>query len=164
MGRGCFSEDFLVGPAPYDVVLELNWITEHKVAWYFHPDWLRTYANGKRCELAIARTSVEKAETDSGVEARQRNPPEQGYDVLAKQAAGMTPEGAAALLCQPPKRYKSYARAEMKVTVDALVQQAEVHMKCLRGPLHGLHLIIAVPNTEGMVALKIRNERQGALL
>ncbi|CDJ65626.1 hypothetical protein ENH_00007820 [Eimeria necatrix] len=42
-GHARFSGDFLVGPVPYDLVLGLDWLTEHKVAWYFQSDKLRTY-------------------------------------------------------------------------------------------------------------------------
>ncbi|CDJ69408.1 hypothetical protein ENH_00068190 [Eimeria necatrix] len=46
-GHTRFSGDFLVGPVPYDLVLGLDRLTEHKVAWYFQSDKLRTYVNGQ---------------------------------------------------------------------------------------------------------------------
>ncbi|CDI74708.1 hypothetical protein EPH_0003210 [Eimeria praecox] len=34
-GRECLTGDYLVGPVPYDIVLGLDWLTKHKVSWYF---------------------------------------------------------------------------------------------------------------------------------
>ncbi|CDJ36106.1 uncharacterized protein EMH_0063260 [Eimeria mitis] len=34
-GGECFTGDFLVGPIPYSVILGIDWLVNHKVAWYF---------------------------------------------------------------------------------------------------------------------------------
>ena len=90
-GRERFLGDFLVGPVPYDVVLGLDWLTEHKVAWYSHSDKLRTYVNGKWCELPAVRTVAEKPKGRGTTEVRTKTPEEQAYDIFDKQVAGMSP-------------------------------------------------------------------------
>ncbi|CDI80340.1 hypothetical protein EPH_0034350 [Eimeria praecox] len=37
-GKECFTGDYLVGPVPCDIVLGLDWLTRHKVSWYFQSD------------------------------------------------------------------------------------------------------------------------------
>ncbi|CDJ67621.1 hypothetical protein, conserved [Eimeria necatrix] len=64
-GHARFSGDSLVGPVPYDVVLGLDWLTEHKVAWYFQSDKFRTYVNGQWCELPVVRTGEATLQHDS---------------------------------------------------------------------------------------------------
>lgn len=44
LSGGCFG-----GPIPYDLVFGLDWMTEHKVAWYFHSGKLRTHVNSRWC-------------------------------------------------------------------------------------------------------------------
>ncbi|CDJ50396.1 hypothetical protein EBH_0033280 [Eimeria brunetti] len=93
-----FLGDFLVGPVPYDIVLGLDLLTEHKVAWIFQSDKLRTYVNGKWCELPVVRTAAEHAKGSRNTAMRAKSPAEQAYGLLAKKVAGMTSQGDAALL------------------------------------------------------------------
>ncbi|CDJ37108.1 hypothetical protein, conserved [Eimeria tenella] len=92
-----------VGTVPYDVVLGLDWLTEHKVAWYFQSNKLRTYVNGQWC----------------GSKAKAR--------------------------------------------ITSLVRQAAADTNDLRTPLHGLHLILALPEACSAVPLRLSDEWQGAL-
>lgn len=103
-GDARFSGDFLVWPIPCVLVLGLDWLTEHKVAWYFQPEELRTYVNGKWCKLPVVRTGEEKLQGDSPIVVHPRTPAEQACEILAKQVAGMSSEEAAIFLRLPSKR------------------------------------------------------------
>ncbi|CDJ53380.1 Gag-pol polyprotein, related [Eimeria brunetti] len=54
-GGECSTGYFLVGPVPHDVILGLDWLINHRVAWYFQSDKFRTYVNGRWCELPVQR-------------------------------------------------------------------------------------------------------------
>ncbi|CDJ48360.1 OSJNBa0079C19.6 protein, related [Eimeria brunetti] len=129
-GATRLAGDFLVGPVPYDLVVGLDWLTNHRVAWYFQPDKLRTYVNGQWCDLPVVRANDVKQRKGSTQGMRQRTPAEQAYDILAKQVADMTREEATALLLPPSKR---------------------------------LYAILVLPAMESNVALRLVEERQGAL-
>ncbi|CDJ64775.1 LOW QUALITY PROTEIN: hypothetical protein ENH_00080530 [Eimeria necatrix] len=144
-GHTRFSGDVLVGTVPYDLVLGLDWLTEHKVAGYFQSDKLRTYANGQWCELPVVRTGEATLRRDSPTVVHPRTPAEQAYEILAKQVAGMSAEEAAIFLHTPRSRYKSHAKTKAKARITSLVRQAAADTKDLRTPLHGLHLILALP-------------------
>ena len=105
-GRECFTGDYLVGPVPCDIVLGFDWLTRHKVAWYFQSDKLRTHLDGRWCELPLVRTHMDKPTEDDRQTAPKRTPAEEAYDLLARQVAQMTEAEAAALLRSPPKRTK----------------------------------------------------------
>ncbi|CDJ69199.1 hypothetical protein ENH_00064840 [Eimeria necatrix] len=162
-GHTRFSGDFLVGPVPYDLVLGLDWLTEHKVAWYFQSDKLRTYVNGQWCELPVVRTGESTRQSDSSTVVYPRTPAEQAYEILAKQVAGMSAEEAAVFLRPPPKRYKSRAKTKAKARITSLVRQAVNDTNDLKAPLHGLHLILALPEADSAVPLRLSDKWQGAL-
>ncbi|CDJ48236.1 Reverse transcriptase, related [Eimeria brunetti] len=162
-GATGLSGDLLVGPVPYDLVVGLDWLTNHRVAWYFHSDKLRAYVNGQRCDLPVARANDVKQRNGSTQAIRQRTPAEQAYDVLAKQVADMTREEATALLPPPPKRCKTPSKGRRKAVVAALIQQATETMACIRHSLQGLYAILALPAMESNVALRLLEEWQGAL-
>ncbi|CDJ67532.1 hypothetical protein ENH_00037600, partial [Eimeria necatrix] len=91
-GHVRFSGDFLVGTVPYDVVLGLDWLAEHKVVWYFQSDKLRTYVNGQWCELPVVRTGEATLQSDSPTVVHPRTPAEQAHEILAKQVAAESDE------------------------------------------------------------------------
>ncbi|CDJ62243.1 hypothetical protein ENH_00009170 [Eimeria necatrix] len=136
-GHTRFSEDVLVGPVPYDLVLGLDWLTEHKVAWYFQSDKLRTYVNGQWCELPVVRTGETTLQRDTATVVHPRTPAEQAYEILAKQVAGMSAEEAAAYLRPPPRRYKSHAKTKAKARITSLVRQAADDTNDISTPLQG---------------------------
>ncbi|CDJ47364.1 OSJNBa0079C19.6 protein, related, partial [Eimeria brunetti] len=155
------SGDFLVGPVPSDLVVGLDWLTQHRVAWYFQSDKLRTYVNGQWCDLPVVRAKDVNQQNGGTQGVRQRTPAEQAYDALARQIAGMTREEATALLRPPPKRYKTPTKGRRKAVVAALVQQATESAAWVRHPFQGLYAMLALPAVETNVALV--EERQGAL-
>ncbi|CDJ67799.1 hypothetical protein ENH_00041700, partial [Eimeria necatrix] len=151
------------GPVPYDLVLGLDWLTEHKVAWYFQSDKLRTYVDGQWCELPVVRTGEATLRGDSSIAAQPRTPAEQAYEILAKQVAGMSAEEAAIFLRPPPRRYKPLAKKKAKARITSLVRQAAADTKDLKAPMHGLHLILALPEAGPAMPLRLSDEWQGAL-
>ncbi|CDJ64731.1 hypothetical protein, conserved [Eimeria necatrix] len=157
-GHARLSGDCLVGPVPYDLVLGLDWLTEHKVAWYFQSNKLRAYVNGQWCELPVLRTGEETLQGDSHIVAPPRSPAEQAYDILARQVAGMSAEEAAIFLQPPPKRYKSHAETKAKARKTLLARQAAADAENLRAPLHGLHYILALPDAGSSVALRFTDD------
>ncbi|CDJ62829.1 hypothetical protein ENH_00027370 [Eimeria necatrix] len=158
-----FSGDFFVVPVPYDLVVGLGWLTEHKVAWFFQSDKLQTYVNGQWCELPVVRTGEETLQDGSHIVAPPRSLAEQAYDILAKQVSGMSAEDAAIFLQPPPKRYKSHAKTKAKARITSLIRQAAADAKKLRARLHGLHFILALPDAGSSVALRFTDKWQGAL-
>ncbi|CDJ49143.1 hypothetical protein EBH_0024360 [Eimeria brunetti] len=133
------------GPVPYDVVLGLDLLTEHNFARYFQTDKLKTYANGRWCELPVGRTAAEHLKGGRAPIVRPKTPAEQAYELLANQVAGISPEDAATFLRPRPKRYKSLTKAGRKVKIAFLVQQAVNNSKTLMEPVQGLYLILALP-------------------
>ncbi|CDJ63256.1 OSJNBa0080E14.14 protein, related [Eimeria necatrix] len=162
-GHARFSGDFLVGPVPYDLVLGLDWLTEHKVAWYFQSDKLRTYVNGQWCELPVVRTGETTLRGDSFIAAHPKTPAEQAYEILANQVAGMSTEEAAIFLRPPPRRYKPHAKKKAKARITSLVRQAAEDTKDLKAPMHSLHLILALSEAGPAMPLRLADEWQGAL-
>ncbi|CDJ68079.1 OSJNBa0042D13.18 protein, related, partial [Eimeria necatrix] len=155
--------DFLVGPVPYDLVVGLDWLTEHRVAWYFQSDKLRTYVDGQWCDLPVVRATDATQRDGRTLGTRQRTPAEQAYDILAKQVADMTREEATALLSPPSKRYKPPPRGKRKAVVAALLQQASESAACIHHPLQGLSVMLTLPAMESDVAVRLMEEWQGAL-
>ncbi|CDJ51554.1 hypothetical protein EBH_0042700 [Eimeria brunetti] len=153
--------DFLVGPVPYDLVVVLDWLTNHRVAWYFQSDNLRTYVNGQWRDLPVVRANDVKQRNGSTQRTRQRTPAEQAYDILAKQVADMTREEATALLRPPSTSYMPPSKGRRKAVVAALIQQATESTACTRHPLQGLYPILALPAMESNVALRLVEEWQG---
>ncbi|CDJ67238.1 Reverse transcriptase, related, partial [Eimeria necatrix] len=162
-GATRLAGDFLVGPVPYDLVVGLDWLTQHRVAWYFQSDKLRTYVNGQWCDLPVVRATEATQRNGSTQGTRQRTPAEQAYDILAKQVADMTREEATALLRPPTKRYKPPSRGKREAVVAALLQQVSESAAFIHHPLQGLYVILALPAMESDVALRLVEERQGAL-
>ncbi|CDJ47830.1 hypothetical protein EBH_0075370 [Eimeria brunetti] len=152
-----------VGPVPYDLVVGLDWLTQHRVAWYFQSDKLRTYVNGQWCDLPVVRAKDVNQPNGGTQGVRQRTPAEQAYEALARQIAGMTKEEATALLRPPPKRYKTPTKGKRKAVVATLIQQAMESATCIRHPFQGLYAMLALPAVETNVALQLVEERQGAL-
>ncbi|CDI82217.1 OSJNBa0042D13.18 protein, related [Eimeria praecox] len=66
-----------LGPVPYDIVLGLDWLTKHKLSWYFHSDNLKTYLDGRWCELPLVRVHMDKRTEDDNPVASKRTPAEQ---------------------------------------------------------------------------------------
>ncbi|CDJ65775.1 hypothetical protein ENH_00013030 [Eimeria necatrix] len=161
-GHARFSGDFLVGTVSYDLVLGLDWLTEHKVASHFQSDRLRTYVNGQWCELPFVRTGEENLQGEYPTVVHPRTPTEQAYEILAKQVAGMLAEETAIFLRPPPKRYKSHAKTKAKARITSLVHQAAADTKSRRAPLQGLHLILALPGAGSAVPVRFSDEWQGA--
>ncbi|CDJ52917.1 hypothetical protein EBH_0053470 [Eimeria brunetti] len=151
-----------VGPVPYDLVVGLDWLTQHRVAWYFQSDKLRTYVNGQWCDLPVVRAKDVNQQNGGTQGVRQRTPAEQAYDALARQIGGMTREEASALLRPPPKRYKTPTKGRRKAVVAALIQQATESAACIRHPFQGLYAMLDFPAVETNVALRLVEERQGA--
>ncbi|CDJ50398.1 hypothetical protein EBH_0033300 [Eimeria brunetti] len=116
-GATRLAGDFSVGPVPYDLVVGLDWLTNHRLAWYFQSDKLRTYVNGQWCDLPVVRANDVKQRKGSTQGMRQRTPAEQAYDILAKQLADMTREEATAFLRPPSKRYKLPSKRKRKAVV-----------------------------------------------
>ncbi|CDJ66936.1 OSJNBa0079C19.6 protein, related, partial [Eimeria necatrix] len=162
-GTARLAGDFLVGPVPYDLVVGLDWLTKHRVAWYFQSDKLRTYVDGQWCDLPVVRATEATQRNGSTQGSRQRTPAEQAYDILAKQVADMTREEATALLRPPTKKYKPPSRGKRKAVIAALSQQVSESAAFVRHPLQGLYVILALPAMETDVALRLVEERQGAL-
>ncbi|CDJ41680.1 hypothetical protein ETH_00010515 [Eimeria tenella] len=61
------------------------------------------------------------------------------------------------------RRYKSHAKTKAKARITSLVRQAADDTNDLRTPLHGLHLILALPEACSAVPLRLSDEWQGAL-
>ncbi|CDI87166.1 hypothetical protein EPH_0075340 [Eimeria praecox] len=162
-GRECFTGDYLVGSVPYDIVLGLDWFMRHKVSWCFQSDKLRTYLDGRWCELPLVRTHMAKRTEYDNQVAPKRTPPEQAYDLLPRQVAQMTEEEAAALLRSPPTRTKQRTKPVKEVPIKALIEQARANTAGLRSPLQGLNMVLALPEVDVSVALRIPEEQQGAL-
>ncbi|CDI82851.1 hypothetical protein EPH_0011430 [Eimeria praecox] len=152
-----------LGPAPCDIVLGLDWLTRHKVYCYFQSDKLRTYLDGRWCELPLVRTHMAKRTEDENQVAPKRTPAEQASDLVARQVAQMTEEEATALLRSSPTRTKPRTKPGKKVPIKALIEQARANTTGLRSPLHGLNMVLALPEVDVSVALRIPEEQQGAL-
>ncbi|CDJ63511.1 Reverse transcriptase, related [Eimeria necatrix] len=75
----------------------------------------------------------------------------------------MSAEEAAVFLRPPPRRYKSHAETKAKARITPLVRQAADDTNDLSTPLHGLHLILALPEAGSAVPLRLSDEWQSAL-
>ncbi|CDJ62503.1 OSJNBa0042D13.18 protein, related [Eimeria necatrix] len=126
-------------------------------------DKLRTYVNDHWCELPVVRPGETTLQRDSPTVVHPRTPAEQAYKILAKQVAGMSADEAAVFLRAPPRRYKSHAKSKAKARITSLVRQAAAGTNDLRTPLHGLHLILALPEAGSAVPRRLSDEWQGAL-
>ncbi|CDI86681.1 OSJNBa0042D13.18 protein, related [Eimeria praecox] len=159
-----FTGDFLVGPIPYDVILWLDWLINHRVAWYFQSDKLRTYVNGRWCELPVRRKSEGLAVVTPATEGNAKTPADRAYDALAQQVSRVTAEEDAALLRPPHKRYKSQHRAGERVKIKNLLREARSDTEKLKRALDGLHFIAALPKVEAKGVVYLPTERQSPLM
>ncbi|CDJ47594.1 hypothetical protein EBH_0073740 [Eimeria brunetti] len=156
--------EFLVGPIPYEIILGIDWLVNHKVAWYFQPDKLRTYVNGRWCDLPVLRKEL-RPPTDAPATTEQaKTPANRAYDALAQQVARMTAWEAAALLRPPPKGYKSRHRAGDRVKIKDVLREARKDTAALERALEGLHFVAVLPEAEPGRVVHVPLERQGPLL
>ncbi|CDJ34264.1 uncharacterized protein EMH_0019510 [Eimeria mitis] len=102
-GGECFTGDSLVGSIQYSVILGIDWLVNHKVAWYFQSGKLRTYAKGRWCDLPVLRKEGEPTRGTLADSEPIKTAADHAYDELAKQVARMTTEEAAAFLRPPLK-------------------------------------------------------------
>ena len=84
----------------------------------------------------------------------QRTPAEKGYDLIARQVAGIPPAEGAAILGPSSKRYKHHARLGAKVPIDSIVRQGKDNMRGLKKPVQGINHILAFPEAEEKVGLR----------
>ena len=140
--------DFLVGPVPYDLVVGLDWLTEHKAAWSFLSDELRALVEGQWIKLTLVRLSKGRSERVSDPLVSPKSPAERAYDLLARQIAEMPQEEAMALLRPQPMKHKSHTLKGLKVDIKALLQQARENTAQIQHPMQGLSLILALPAGE----------------
>ncbi|CDJ30319.1 uncharacterized protein EMH_0006090 [Eimeria mitis] len=164
-GGECFTGNFLVGPIPFPIILGIDWLVNHKVAWYFQSDKIRTYVNGRWCDLPVLRRGGATSTQDNTTPKEQiKTAADRAYEELAAQVAKMSVEEAKALLRPPPKRYKSRHRAGERVRIKDILQKAREDTANLKGALEGLHLVVALPATEPERVVRVPTERQGPLL
>ncbi|CDJ45924.1 hypothetical protein EBH_0010340 [Eimeria brunetti] len=157
----CFTGDFLVGSVPYDVILGLDWLIHHRVAWYFQSEKFRTYVNGRQCELLVQRKSNGPTADTPATGGKAKTARDRAYDVLAQQVSSVTAQEAATLRRRPPKRYNSRHRADERVKIKDLLREARRGTENLERALGGLQLIAALPEAE---AQRVAAERQGLLM
>ncbi|CDI85974.1 hypothetical protein EPH_0065450 [Eimeria praecox] len=163
-GGECFTGDFLVSPIPYDVILGIDWLVNHKVAWYFQSDKLRTYVNGRWCDLPVQRKELRPPADASTTTKPAKSTADHAYEALAQQVARMTAEEAPTLLRPPPKRYKSRHRAGPRVQIKDLLREARHNTANMEHALEGLHFIAVLPETKPDRIVHVPLERQGPLL
>ncbi|CDJ36480.1 uncharacterized protein EMH_0087110 [Eimeria mitis] len=163
-GGECFTGDFLVGPIPYSVILGIDWLVNHKVAWYFQSDKLRTYVKGRWCNLPVLRKGSEPMRGALLDSEPTKTAVDHAYDELAKQVARMTAEEAAAFLCPPSERYKTQRRARGRIKVKDILRQAREDTAVLKGAIQGLNCVVVLPAAEPDRVVHTPIERQGPLL
>ncbi|CDJ54045.1 hypothetical protein EBH_0073890 [Eimeria brunetti] len=163
-GGECFTGDFLVGPIPYDIIFGIDWLVNHKVAWYFQSDKLQTYVNGRRCGLPVQRKELKPPTDAPATTEPAKTSADSAYDALAQQVARMTAGEAATLLRQPPKCYKSRHRAGDRVKIKDVLREARKDTAALERALEGLHFVAVLPEAEPDWVVDVPLERQGPLL
>ncbi|CDJ33163.1 uncharacterized protein EMH_0014960 [Eimeria mitis] len=85
-GGECFTGDFLIGPIPFPIILGIDWLVNHKVAWYFQSDKLRTYVNGRWCDLPVLRKGGEAtSQGETTNKDRTKTAADRAYEELAAQ-------------------------------------------------------------------------------
>ncbi|CDJ48366.1 hypothetical protein, conserved [Eimeria brunetti] len=160
----CFTGDFLVGPTPYNVVLGIDWLINHQVAWYFQSDKLRKYVNGRWHDLPVLRKGNGPPADTPTTEGQAKTQADRAYDVVAHHVSRISAEEAAALLCPPPKSYKSRHRKGARVQIKDLLRKARIDTEELERVLDGLDFIAALPEVAAKGTVHLPIERQGSLM
>ncbi|CDJ53934.1 hypothetical protein EBH_0060520 [Eimeria brunetti] len=163
-GGECFTGDFLVGPIPYEIILGIDWLVNHQVAWYFQSDKLRTYVKGRWCDLPVLRKELKPSTNAPATTEPAKTPADRSYDALAQQVARITAGEAAAFLRLPPKRYKSRHRAGDRVKIKDVLREARKDTEALERALEGLHFVPVLPEAEPDRVVHVPLGRQGSLL
>ncbi|CDJ51691.1 OSJNBa0079C19.6 protein, related [Eimeria brunetti] len=163
-GGECFTGDFLGGPIPYEIILGIDWLVNHKVAWYFQSDKLRTYVNGRWCDLPVPRKELKPPTDAPATTEPAKTPADRAYDALAHQVARMTAGEAAAFLRPPPKLYKSWHRAGDRVKIKDVLREERKDTAARERALEGLHFVAVLPEAEPDRVVHVPLERQGPLL
>ncbi|CDJ33193.1 uncharacterized protein EMH_0015060 [Eimeria mitis] len=160
----CSTGDFLVGPIPYAVILGIDWLVNHKVAWYFQSDKLRTYVNGRWCDRPVLCREGDSSQGTQAYAEPVKTAADHAYDDLARQVDRMSAEEAAALLRPPTKRYKSRHRARGRVRIKDILREAREDTAALKRALEGLHCVVFLSAAEPDRVVHVPIERQGPLL
>ncbi|CDJ35022.1 uncharacterized protein EMH_0023410 [Eimeria mitis] len=160
----CFTGDFLFEPIPYSVILGIDWLVNRKVAWYFQSDKLRTYVNGRWCDLPVLRKEGKQTQGTLADSEPIKTAADHAYDELARQVAIMTTEEAAAFLHPPSKRYQSRHRAGYRVKIKDILREARKDTAILKRAIEGLHCAVVLPAAEPDRVVHVPIERQGPLL
>ncbi|CDJ32458.1 H0124B04.16 protein, related [Eimeria mitis] len=164
-GGECFTGDFLAGPITFPIIMGIDWLVNHKVTWYFQSDKIRTYVNGRWCDLPVLpKGSEATTQRDSPNRDPAKTAADSAYEELAAQVAKMSVEEATALLRPPPKRYKLRHKAGERVRIKDILQRAREDTANLKRALEGLHFVVALPATEPERVIHVPTERQGPLL
>ncbi|CDJ36121.1 LOW QUALITY PROTEIN: uncharacterized protein EMH_0063340 [Eimeria mitis] len=130
----------------------------------FLSDKLRTYVNGRLCDLPVLRREGEPIQGTQIDTEPVKTAADHAYADLAKQVARMSAEEAAALLRPPTKRYKSRHRAGGRVKIKDILREAREDTAALKQAIEGLHCVVALPAAETDRAVHVPVERQGDLL
>ena len=134
-----------MGPIPYDIILGLEWLTRHKVTWYFQSDKFRTYVNGRRCDLPVEWRRARPSETGKLLKAQSSTPAEEAYKLPSQQVSRMTAAEAAKLVRPQSKRYMSHRERNKRVPIKMLLQEAKADTAKLQSALDGLHTAVLLP-------------------
>ncbi|CDJ48874.1 hypothetical protein EBH_0081030 [Eimeria brunetti] len=154
----------LSGADSYYIILGLDWLVNHTVAWYFLSDKLRTYVNGRWCYLPVQRKGHRPTADIPATTAPAKTSEDCAYDVLVQQVSRMSAEEHAMLVRPPPKPYKSPHRAGARVKIKDLVNEACKDTANLERALNGLRLIATLPEAEPARVVDVPLERQGPLM
>ena len=163
-GKECFSGEFLVGPIPYDIILGVDWLTRHKVTWYFQPDKFRTYIYGRWRDLPVERRRARPSKTGKLLKAQSSTKAEEAYKLLSQQVSRTTAGEAVKLVRPQSKRYKPHHERNKRVPIKMLLQEAKAGTMKLQSALDGLHAAIMLPARGADAICRLNEERQGPLL
>ena len=127
--KGTFTGDFLVAPVPYDALIGMDWLKQHKATWDIHRGLLTLYGQemglkqGVQIPVKSQLLNGPPVEVKEGAADVVRDPADEAHQAIVQELQRLTPEEAAALVRPSPKRAKGWKNMKKKINIRNLIAQ-----------------------------------------
>ena len=128
--QGTFTGDFLVAPVPYDALIGMDWLKQHKAIWDIGRGLLTLYNPGRDFHRGIQVPVKSQLLNGPQIEIKDeanhvaKDPAEEAHEAIVQELQRLSPEEAAALVRPSPKRTKGWKNLKRKINVRHLTNQS----------------------------------------
>ena len=125
LGQATFTGDFLVAPVPYDVLIGMDWLKQHKAIWDIDKGLLMLYHQGKGIQVPVKSQLLNGPPVQIKKDNNDiiKDPADEAHEAIVQELQRLSPEEAAALVRPSPKRSKGWKNMKRRINIKHLIQQ-----------------------------------------